>query len=94
MAHNVYMEGGESYDEILLKKRIEFVQNLKRQLSIDNSIATDAVALYSDLIEGASKMLSNLCVPREVNVRKHVIVSSSGSAITAMSDHDNILFPA
>lgn len=49
--------GGEkpqdtAYQEALATKRIEFIQSLKGQLSVENSVADQTVALYSMLLEG------------------------------------------
>lgn len=41
-----------AYQEALLTKRIEFVQRLKADLSVTNSIAAQTVAAYTELVDG------------------------------------------
>ena len=42
-----------AYQEALLTKRIEFVQRLKADLAVTNSIAAQTVAAYTELVDGA-----------------------------------------
>ena len=44
-----------AYQEALLTKRIEFVQRLKADLAVTNSIAAQTVACYTELVDGASE---------------------------------------
>ena len=42
-----------AYDEALMVKRIEAVRRLKEQFADPSSVASQSVAAYSDLLDGA-----------------------------------------
>ena len=45
-------EAALAYQQALTQKRIQFVQTLKEQLSGEQSVVSESVALYNELIEG------------------------------------------
>lgn len=44
--------GAAAYEEALMHKRIEALQRLKEQFNDPGSVASQAVAAYSDLLDG------------------------------------------
>ena len=47
-----------TYEEALLQKRLECVKRLKGQLDVENSIAAEAIALYTSVVEGKKSAIN------------------------------------